>query len=152
MLVLLLLLMLDGGLLAGVRPDLCPQNACDAAHARLVHYLPVLAKLQAAFIAPLAATPAKATVTVVAGGSASMPLKLTNTSHQSVSWSARSGVPWVTIDTTSTALAPASAATITLSFKPAAALAPGAYNTSIVFTVGLASLTVPVQITVTPHH
>jgi hypothetical protein len=152
MMLLVLLLVLDGGLVAGVRPDLCPRNACGAVHAKLVQYLPVLSKLQAAFIVPLTATPSKATVTVAAGSSASMPLKLTNTSHQVVGWSARSGLPWLTINAASTSLDPVSIVTITLSVKPAAALAPGTYNTTVVFTVGLASLTVPVQINVTPHH
>jgi hypothetical protein len=152
MLLLLLLMILDAGLVAGIRPDLCPQHACDTAHAKLVHYLPLLSNLQAVFVVPITATPSKGTLTVVAGGSASLALKLTNTSKQAITWSARSGLPWLAIDATSTALAAASDATITLTVKPAAALAPGAYHTTVVFTVGLASLTVPVQINVTPHH
>ncbi|HEV2239043.1 MAG TPA: hypothetical protein VGR57_20470, partial [Ktedonobacterales bacterium] len=152
MLLLLLLMILDGGLVVGIRPDLCPQHACDAAHAKLVHYLPVLTQLQAMFVVPITATPSKGTLSVAAGGTASLALKLTNTSKQVVTWSARTGLPWLTIDATSTALAPASDATITLIVKPAATLAPGAYNTTVVFTVGLASFSVPIQINVTPHH
>jgi hypothetical protein len=151
MLGLLILLLLDGGLIAGVRPDLCPAHACDTVHARLVQYLPVLNGLQSAFTSPITATPDKLALTVAAGGSASLPLKLTNTSHQMVTWSAHSGLPWLTVQAASTSLAPTTAATVTLMAKPAAGLAPGTYHTTIVFSVGLASLSVPVQITVTPH-
>jgi hypothetical protein len=151
MFVLLLLLIVDGGLVAGVRPDLCPHGACDAVHARLVHYLPVLTNLQAAFNPPMTATPSNPKLSVPAGGSATIPLKLTNTSRQPVAWSARSGLPWLTIQATSTSLPAASDATIVLNAKPAAAQVPGTYNTTIVFAVGLSSLTVPVQITVTAH-
>jgi hypothetical protein len=152
MLVLLLLLLLDGGLIAGVRPDLCPGHACDNVHAKLVHYLPVLNTLQTAFIVPITATPDKPVLNVAAGASAALPLKLTNTSHQVVAWTAHSGLPWLTVQAASTSLDPTAQATVTIMAKPSAGLAPGIYHTTIVFSAGLASLNVPVQVTVTPHH
>ena len=144
------LVVIDGALIVAVRPDLCPQRACASVHAKLTHYLPILAVTQAApTAAPLTTSPTHVSLAVAAGSASTVDVTLTGSAHQPVSWSAKSSLAWLAVDPVTAQVPAGGTGHVHLKASPATSVHPGTYPATVVFTVGTATVSVPVAITVT---
>ncbi len=146
--IILVLVLLDLGIIAVARPDLCPSNSCQAISTKAHQLLPFLKGANAPAAPVLSSDPAAITLTVAESKSATTTLKLTNAGPGTATWKAESGFPWFTLDTASGTLKANASITLTLTATPTN-MHPGPYTAAITVTSGGQVLTIPVTITVT---
>ena len=146
--VVLLLALLDVGLIAVVRPDLCPTNTCQVISAKAHQVLPFFKGSATAAAVSLSSNPPNISLRLVANKSAGLTIKLTNSGTAVAHWKAVSGLQWLTLDTASGILDAGDSAPLTVTAN-AASLHAGSYTNAITITAGGQTLVIPVTVTVT---
>ena len=147
--VILLLAVLDVGLIAVVRPDLCPSNTCQLISAKAHQVLPFFKGSGATTAVSLNSSPSNISLPhLVANKTATMTVKLTNSGTAVAHWKAASGLSWITLDTASGILDAGDSTTLTIT-ATAVGLHAGSYTDAITVTAGGQSLIIPVTVTVT---
>lgn len=144
-LVLLLLLVLNAGGLAVMRPDLCPVSQCQLVSAKAHQILPFLS--QATPTPVVGELPPTLTIAVPAGRSASAVVTFTNVAAGPITWSAHSDLKWLTLNPVTGSLQPGDNATLTLTAN-AAGIQPGTYTAVLTISVSGQTAKVPITLTV----
>jgi hypothetical protein len=153
-LALLLLVLVGGGLVALLRPGLCPHHLCQPIRAAVAKYVPGLAPAAPptqtpATPAPLSASPDHLVLQVASGASQAVTLTLTNTGTAAAAWQGTTDLSWLSGKPASGSLAGGGTVKVTVTASPPSSLKPGSYTAKLVFAVGVSTMTVPVTITVT---
>jgi hypothetical protein len=146
--VILLLALADIGLIAVVRPDLCPTNTCQVISAKAHQILPFFTSSGTSTTISLKSSPTNMAVQVVVNKTATSTVKLTNSGTAVAHWKAVSGLKWLTLDTVSGIRGASDSTTLTVTAN-AAGLKAGHYTTQITITSGNQPLVIPVTVTVT---
>lgn len=143
---LMLLLAMNLGVLVVARPDLCPVSQCSTLSAKAHQYLPFLAQPTPTTPA-VSGQPTSISINVVSGKSATASLQFKDISTGSVSWSAATGLSWVSVSPNRGAAQPGDSVALTLT-ADASAISAGTYNTTLTITAEGETVRVPVTISV----
>jgi hypothetical protein len=146
--IILLLALLDVGLIAVMRPDLCPSNTCQLISAKAHQVLPFFNGSGTSTTVSLSSSPANISLQLAANKTTAVSVKLINSGTAVVHWKAVSGLPWITLDTASGILDASDSIMLKVTAN-SAGLRPGSYSASITVTGGGNVLTIPVKVTVT---
>ncbi|MFI5274681.1 MAG: hypothetical protein ACHQ4H_16745, partial [Ktedonobacterales bacterium] len=145
--IVLLLLVVNLGALVVLRPDLCPVAQCQVVSAKAHHYLPFLGAATAT-PAVISGQPAAIKLTAASGASASSTVVFNDVSAESVTWSATTGLSWVSAEPGRGSILAGKQTQFTLT-AAAKGITPGAYATTLTLTVAGRTVRIPVSITVT---
>jgi hypothetical protein len=146
-LVMALVLLADFAALVVARPDLCPSAGCRDLHTTLVQRFSMLQRFDAAPSARLIASPSALNLTVVTGKTVSIPVMITNTGPEPLSWHSTSSLTWLTVDHTTDTLAAGAGVKLTVTAKTTGIKA-GTYTAGITLTAGQTAVTIPATIVV----
>jgi hypothetical protein len=140
--------LIDAAGIVVLRPDLCPNTACQSLHDRVRPYLPFLnGPANPTPTPPLTADPSDVKVSVPAGKSGSVQITLTNTTGAPMDWMATSTVPWLAFSPAKGTI-PAGSSVLLTAKVSASSLKSGSYAASITVTYGKQALSIPVTVTV----
>jgi hypothetical protein len=143
--VVLLLLVLNVGALAVMRPDLCPVSQCQLVSAKAHDLLPFLG--QATPAPAVGELPPTVAITVPAGKAASAVVSFTNVASGAITWSAHTDLDWLTVNPVTGSLQPGDSATLTLT-ATASGISRGTFTTALKITVSGRTTTVSITLTV----
>jgi hypothetical protein len=146
--VILLLVLVDVGLVAVVRPDLCPANSCQAISAKAHKLLPFLSSAASKPEISLRASPSTVSLKMAANKTVSETVQLTNSGSAVAHWTALSGFSWLTLDVVKGSLGASSTITLTVTAN-SKGISPGPHTNAITITAGGKDLIIPVTVTVT---
>lgn len=144
--VILLLVVVNVGALVVTRPDLCPVSACQSLSDKAHQYLPFLAQPSPTPPA-VSGAPATVGINVAAGRSATTSLTFKDVSSGAVTWSASTGLTWVSVSPSRGSLQAGGSVTLTLT-ADASQVSAGTYSTTLTINSEGQVTRVPVTITV----
>lgn len=143
------LVLLTLGGVAVLRPDLCPVSTCQKVSDKVHQLVPGLGggELPPSAAGPLSASPAQIQLSTPNGTPVSASLKLTSATSTDVTWQASTSLQWVTLTPANGTVPVGGSTTLTVQAKPVG-VSPSTYTAPITVTAGSATVTVPLQITV----